>query len=234
MSEVCFRVKSIHFRRSVRVYRREIGFPFLVPHVHYAFACEQHGVPSVSGRHYTIEHIHSASYAFQKVSRCAHAHQIAGLFLRNYQVKQFQHLVHLLGRFTHGQSSYRDTGIGELECVLGRLRPKVRIDTALDYGEECLGIAVERLRLVEVLRIPLEPILSEFQGIARIFVSRVTRTALVECHHNVGTYDALGIHHVLWCKDVLRAIYMRTKLATFFTKFAYTSKREYLETAGVG
>jgi hypothetical protein len=55
---------------------------------------------------------------------------------------------------------------------------------------------------------------------ARDFFSVVILTwiwrTLVKCHHDIRTYDALGIYHILGRELMLRAIYMTAKLGPFF------------------
>ena len=108
--------------------------------------------------------------------------------------------------------------------MLGSLLSQVFISAALHDGEQTLVVAVERFRLVEALHATLQPALGQPQGVFCILVIALTRGALVEGHHDVGTNDALGVHHVLGGKNMLRTIDMTTELTTLLGEFADTGE----------
>ena len=56
---------------------------------------------------------------------------------------------------------------------------------------------------------------------------------LVKGHHDIGTNDALCVHHVFWREDMLRTIDMAAKLTTLFLQLADARQREHLETTRV-
>lgn len=66
MMEICLRVYAVDIT-SVRVDGGEVGFPFLVAHVHGTLIGEQHRIASITGRHDTVEHIDTTLYRLKDV-----------------------------------------------------------------------------------------------------------------------------------------------------------------------
>ena len=102
VAQVGTAVHRVYVRCSVGFDGRVVILPFLVAHVHDTVFGKEHAVSSVTGRHHAIEHVHTAFDAFQNVDRSTYTHQVAGLVLRQNLVDHLNHLVHLLGRLTHG------------------------------------------------------------------------------------------------------------------------------------
>ena len=71
--QVSLRVYAVYVA-AIRVDRREVSLPFLVPHVHCPLVCEEHGVASVSCRHDAVEHVYPSLDGFKDILRCAHPH----------------------------------------------------------------------------------------------------------------------------------------------------------------
>ena len=67
-------------------------------------------------------------------------------------------------------------------------------------------MTVDRFGLVEALEAAVEPTLCELQTLACILVVAFSGRALVECHHDVGSDNALSVHHALRCEYMLRAV----------------------------
>ena len=67
-------------------------------------------------------------------------------------------------------------------------------------------MTVERFGLVEALEAAVEPSLCELQALAGILIVALAWRTFVESHHDVGSYDALGVHHALGCEYVLRSV----------------------------
>ena len=67
-------------------------------------------------------------------------------------------------------------------------------------------MTVERFGLVETLEAAVEPSLCELQTLAGILIVAFTGRTLVECHHDVGSDNALSVHHALRCEYMLRAV----------------------------
>ena len=147
--QIGFRIAQIHFT-AVGVNGCEVGFPFLVAHVHRAVVSEQHRITTVACRHHAVEHIHTALDGFENVLRRTHTHEVAGLVLRKNLIHHLDHLVHHLRRFAYRQTTDGIT-VGTLVGNKFRsLLSQVLIGTALNDGEEALLIAVERFRFVEM------------------------------------------------------------------------------------
>jgi len=87
--------------------------------------------------------------------------------------------------------------------VLGSILSQVFIGASLHDGEQRLVMPVEGLGLVEPLHAALQPSLGQPQTLLGILVVALSRRALVEGHHDVGSDDALRVHHVLWREEVL-------------------------------
>ena len=60
----------------------------------------------VSGRHYAVEEVNSAVYAFDNVLRCSHSHEVSRLVLRHIRLYGFDYAIHFLGFFTYSKSAY--------------------------------------------------------------------------------------------------------------------------------
>ena len=118
--------------------------------------------------------------------------------------------------------------------MLGGILPEVLVGTALHDGKQRLVVAVQRLCLVEPLHAALQPPLGESQRLLGILVVAVSRGTLVECHHDVGTDDTLGIHHVLGGEDMLRTVNMAAELTAFLLQLADAGQRKDLKTARIG
>ena len=87
--------------------------------------------------------------------------------------------------------------------MLGSILTQVFIGTALNDREQRLVVAIQGLGLVESLDATLKPTLSESKAVLGIFIIALTRRALVERHHDVGTNHTLGVHHILGRKNML-------------------------------
>ena len=191
---------------SVWVHRTEVHLPFLVAHVHRTIIGEEHRIAAVAGWHDAVEHIHTTLDGFQDILRSTHTHQVARLVLWQNLVHHLNHLIHHLGRFSHGKTA---DGISVCTLVgdeLGCLAAQFREGAALNDRKETLLIAVERFRLVEALEAAVQPALGELQTLFGVLEIALSRRTLIESHHDVGTDDALGIHHVLGGEEVLAAV----------------------------
>ena len=62
----------------------------------------------------------------------------------------------------------------------------------------------------------------------------ITRSTLVESHHNIGSDDALNLHHILGRKEVLATVDVAAESATLLLNLPMISQREDLEAAAVG
>ena len=213
---------------------REVGLPLLVAHVHRALVGEEHGVAAVARGHHAVEHIDTAGDALQQVLGRAHTHEVARLVLGQDGVDDLDHLVHHLGGLAHGQSA-NGIALGALVGdVLSRLAPQVGIGAALDDRKEGLGVAVEGLGLAETLEAAVEPALGKPKAVLGVGVVALARRTLVERHDDVGTDDALDVHHALGGEDVLRTVDVGSKLAALLRELADAREGEDLEAAGVG
>ena len=118
--------------------------------------------------------------------------------------------------------------------MLGSILTQILLGTTLHDGEERLVIAIEWFCLVETLHATLQPSLCKSQTFRSILIVALSRWTLVECHHDIGTNHAFGVHHILGCEDMFRAVNMTTELATLLSEFADTGEREHLKTTRVG
>ena len=218
----------------MRVDRGEIPLPLLVAHVHPPLPGEQHAVAAVAGGHHAVEHVDAAGNALQQVFGCPHSHQIARPVLRKDGMDHFYHLIHHVGRLSHGKPSDSIALAVIRGHVLCSLDPQVRIDASLDYGEKCLGVTVQRLCLPEAGDASFQPLLRQVQGLAGVVAVGVAGGALVQGHDDVGPDDALGVHIVLRGETVGRAVDMRAEGAALRSQFPAVGQGEYLETAAVG
>ena len=230
--EISFRMDTVYLA-TIRIDRGEIVFPLLVTHVHRTFIGEQHGVTTITGRHHTIEHIDTAFDGLKDVLRCADAHQIAGLILRQDVIDHLNHLVHHFCWFSNSQTTNSVAVSSEISHMFCSILTEILIGTTLHDGEETLFIAIEWLRLTESLHTAFEPALCQSQTLLCVLVITLSWRTLVEGHHDVCSDDALRIHHVLRGKDVLRTVDMATELTTFLMEFTDACQRKYLKTSAV-
>ena len=80
----------------------------------------------------------------------------------------------------------------------------------------------------------VEPTLGQSQRLCGILLRSITRRALVESHHNVGTDGTLGVDDALGGEEVARSVDMRLEVATLLLQLATRRKRKDLETTAVG
>ena len=118
--------------------------------------------------------------------------------------------------------------------MFGGILSEVLILTALNDGEEGLAMTIERFGLVETLDTTVEPALGQSQGVLGILIVALARRTLIERHHDIGTDDTLGIHHVLRGEDMLGTVDMTTELASLLAQLSDTGQGEDLETTRVG
>ena len=71
-------------------------------------------------------------------------------------------------------------------------------------------------------------------GLLRILTVSGARATFIKCHHDVSTYLALDIHHVLGGEHQFTTINMGRELHAFFGHFANIGEGEYLKTARIG
>ena len=162
--QVSLGVMAVHERGAVRIKRGEIVLPLLVPHIHYSVPGKEHSVASVPGRHHAVEHIHTPLNGLEQVGGSADTHEVTRhSVIREHRTYGLEHLIHLFRRLSYGKTAYGYARVGIFQSVFGCLEAEVGIDAALDYREEGLGVAVERLCLVETPGIALKPSLGEFQ-----------------------------------------------------------------------
>ena len=217
---------------------REVVFPLLVAHVHRAFVGEEHGVAAIAGGHDAVEHIDASFDGLEDVLGGAYAHQIAGTVLGQDVVDHLDHVVHHLRGFAYGQTTDGgSTTVVEtaeyIADVLGGILAQILIGTALNDGEQRLGVAVKGFSIIKTLDATLEPALGEAERLLGILVIALARRALVEGHHDVGTNHALGVHHVLRGEDVARTVDVALELATFLAQLADACERKDLETTAI-
>ena len=81
-------------------------------------------------------------------------------------------------------------------------------------------MTVERLCLVETSDAAVEPSLCKPKASLGILPVALTRGTFVERHHDVGSYYALCVHHVLRCEYVSGTIDVGAELASFLAQFS--------------
>ena len=234
MTNVGARVRMIDVAGAAGVQFREVVFPFLVPQVHHALPGEDHAVASVAGRHDAVEHIHTAFDSLQDVPWRAYAHEVTGLVDRQDVVAYLDHVVHHFCGFTYGESAYGVSVAIEVAQMSAGVLAQVGVGAALHDGEEMLAVAVEIVGAVKLRDASIEPSVGTVHRIFGVaFVGRAG-TAFIEGHHDVGTYGALDVHHVLGREEQFTAVDMRRETYAFFGHLADVGEREDLEAAAVG
>ena len=192
---------------TVGVDGREVVLPLLVAHVHRSLIGEQHRIATIAGGHDAVEHVDATLNGLQDVLWCTDAHQVARTVLGQDVVDHLNHLVHHLRRFTDSQSTDACTAsvvqlAQHVTDMLGSVLSEVFIGAALHNGEQRLVVAIQRFRLVEALHATLQPALGQPERVLGILVVALSWWTLVKGHHDIGTNDALCVHHVLWREDM--------------------------------
>jgi hypothetical protein len=113
------------------------------------------------------------------------------------------------------------------------LLSEVRIDAALDNREHGLAVTIERLSFVKMPDISFEPALREREALFGIAEISISRTALIQSHHDVRADDPLGLDIVLRGESVPGAVDVGGESAAVRGKFAYRGEAENLEAAAV-
>src|SRR5664280_144831 len=101
MPEVSFGISIAHSAWSSAVNRAEIIHPLSVLYVNYPLRGKKHTVPSVTGWHYTIEHVYTSPDCLKKVYRCSDPHEIPRFVEGQYFINYFNRPVHLFSRFSN-------------------------------------------------------------------------------------------------------------------------------------
>ena len=227
-------VLRVYIGRSFGIERGKVVLPLLVAHIHNPVAGENHTIATVTSRHDAVEHIDSALDAFQYIPRRADAHQIAGLVLGQNGIDDLDHLVHLLRRLAHRQTTNSIAVTVKITQTLRRLLAQIGIDAPLHDGEEVLLVSVQVLRAVETGDAAVQPTVGAVHRLRGVLAVCRARTALVERHHDIGTDKTLGIHHGLWGKEQFAAINMARETHALFRHLADVGQREDLVTARIG
>ena len=153
--EVCLRMDAVDVA-AVRVDGGEIVFPFLIAHIHCALIGKEHRIAAVACRHDAVEHIDTALDGFQDILGGTNTHQITRTILGQDSVDNLYHVVHHLSGFAYGQTTDGGTTAvvetaEHIADVLGCILSKILIGTALNDGEQSLGITVKGFCLIETL-----------------------------------------------------------------------------------
>src|SRR5690554_394824 len=101
MTKVCLTIESIYIRSTILLYRREVVLPLLITHVHNTLFCEDLSIAAITGRHYTVEHIHTPFNSLKKIFRLSHTHEVAGFIFWQNIIYKLYHLIHLLCWLTY-------------------------------------------------------------------------------------------------------------------------------------
>ena len=216
MAQICFGVKGVNKTVSHRIYRRKIIAPFPIANIDYPFTGKEHAVSTVTCRHHTIEHIHTTFDRLEQIDRSSYAHQITRSILRQNRIDQLDHFIHYRSWLTYCQSANRIAIRIKLLHELCRTGPQIRIGTPLNDREQGLIMAIFRLGLFVLIKATLQPTWRPLPRLLGITVLRITRRAFIECHHDIGSYTALNIDHILRRKHMQWSVDVRMETAPLF------------------
>ena len=76
-----------------------------VPDLYVTVTAEQPAVPRVSGRHYTVKHIHAGNHGLNDVFRRTHPHEVSGFVAWKPRGGMAQYPAAVFLRFTHRQAA---------------------------------------------------------------------------------------------------------------------------------
>ena len=212
----------------------EVIFPLFVAQVHHAVLRENHTITSVARRHNTIEHIHSTLNAFKDIPRRTHTHEVARFVLWQNVIYHFNHGIHFFGRFAYCQSANGVSIAVKVAQAFSGILAQVGIYTTLHNREQVLLVSIEVGGSIKALDTTVEPTMGTFHGFLGICAVSGARATFIKCHHDVSTYLALDIHHVLGGEHQFTTINMGRELHAFFGHFANIGEGEYLKTARIG
>src|SRR6185437_2848653 len=77
-----------------------------IAQLHASFADEGGAVPGEPGRQHAIEHIYAATNRIDKVPRCAHTHEVAGLGCRQQRGGKQHDLLNERALLANGNAAY--------------------------------------------------------------------------------------------------------------------------------
>ena len=94
-------------------------------------------------------------------------------------------------------------------------------------------ITIFGLSISEVLYATVQPAVGTLHRLFCILVIGRTGTTLIKCHHDVGTYAALNVHHTFRGEEVAGAVNVRLECYTLLGHLTETCQREHLEPAAI-
>lgn len=216
MMDISLGVYTVDITVAVGVERLETVGPFGVAHIDDASAAEQHSAAPVAGWHNAVEHIDPTGNSFENVGGCAYAHEVTGTVGGQNFVHHLNHLIHFLSRLTYGEATDGVTVSAKVSDLEGCFVSEVRESASLHYREESLGVAVERLSVIETCPASTEPGHCEVERLAGIRPLRLPGGALVERHHDVGTDGTLDVNCFFGGEKVFGAVDMAPEPAAFW------------------
>ncbi len=189
----------------------------------------QRAVAGVARGQDAVEHVHARVDAFDDVQRRAHAHEIAGLFGRQYGSRMVQHLHHDVLAFAYGKPADGIALEVEIDELARGLRAQILEHAALHDAEQ----QVSRRPLGIGVTAAFGPAGGHGQRSGGVGVIRPGGHALVKHHHNVRIQVALDAHHLFRREQVLRAVEVGTEGDPFLLDGPQGGKAEDLKAAAV-
>ena len=86
--------------------------------------------------------------------------------------------------------------------------------------EEALLISIFGFCLIETFDTASQPTLGQPQGFFGIVIIRISWTAFIKSHHDVGSNRPLNIHHLFRSEKMFGTINMRTEFCSLFMQLA--------------
>ena len=151
-----------------------------------ALPSEKSCMTCISCRHYAIKEVNATRNCFNDIRRCSHAHEITRFVFWQYLVHDFNHLVHLFGRFAHCETAYSVAigfMFGDIFC---RAFSEFWIYAALYDREQRLVIVINRFSLVETFPAAVEPAMCSFHRLFSIAEVGGAWSTFIESHDAVS------------------------------------------------
>ena len=169
----------------------------LVLKIEHTIWSEYAGVTSETGRHDTVEHIHTETDHFQKLRRRANTHHITRFILWHDGSRRRDLPDHLLFGFTDTDPSDGVAGEIHFSKRLPTVLPQVVVDRALNNAKDMVPRLYKAIlgRMLQKLARPADRARDgAFAGITLAGI----RWALVEHHSNIRIEVLLNFVAILW------------------------------------
>ena len=236
MANIGTAVSAANGAVALRVNRIHVLCIFCILQIDCPFPGKEPGMPGISGRHYTVEEVHTSGNSLNNIAGGSHTHQITRLLFRHIGFHCFDHIVHFFCRLTHSKTANGIARKIQICNAFHMINADIVIDAALINTPKHL-LRIYSIRKTVQPRIfflasnkPSIGSVYAFQNI--VSGSRIFNT-FIKSHTNIRTQIRLDLHALLRAHKDFPSINMRSKIHALFLNFPQRGQAEYLESTGV-